>query len=178
MYENHNYIENSSMFWVQVGNGSNGLESKVLEELDNNTIVYNGTSYLFTQGKIYTYAGISNVVQNGVSYLYIGNTVTTTMNNAFDWGKNSAYAVPIGSLNFIPTHTTIALDNANSPASKWFECLEEGNNGVLAGVYGQEVVYGADTGNFVNLSNGTTTDFSNNTVRTFHGAIPLNGKIK
>lgn len=83
-----------------------------------------------------------------------------------------------GSIITIPTSNTIALDNANSPASKWFECLEEGNNGVLAGVYGQEVMYGACTGNFANLSNGTITDFSNNTVRTFHGSIPLNGKIK
>lgn len=189
---------------IQVGNGSNGYESKVLED----TIMmpkiwrHNITSIMsqgFTLAGIWMVAEISGSSSRFNNTLVIINSVTAvfhenSMNgwyvgsdgySIYDNSNNlkSYIQVYVGQKDVVwlgttPSHSTIALDNSNSPASKWFECLEEGNNGVLAGVYGQEVVYGSDTGNFANLSNGTTTDFSNNTVRTFHGSIPLNGKIK
>lgn len=90
-----------------------------------------------------------------------------------------------GDIQTQPVHGAIALDNANSPASKWFEVLEEGNNGVLAGVYGKELAYNlgttsfdGDNDKFDQLTNGTKTDINGVTVRTFHGSLPINGRIK
>lgn len=179
---------------VQVGNGSNGYESKVLDSaivekvhifksmntswsgINGN---WNGTVlYLDVIGnETDAYGGLGYYIYTGSYTATISNITTTklTLTKANGW---LYLGIVGGAIVTTPQHSSIALDNANSPASKWFECLEEGNNGVLAGVYGQEVVYGADTGSFANLSNGTTTDFSNNTVITFHGSIPLNGKIK
>lgn len=169
---------------IQVGNGANGYESKVLENITEygyDTIVTANVPFNIVQGQVYAFQGFDNEAvnvvlsyRNGVS----ASNITYAPNAVSPLGDASWTVISTNRYIGVPSHTTIALDNANSPASKWFETLEEGNNGVLAGVYGQEVVYGADTGNFTNLSNGTTTDFSNNTVRTFHGAIPLNGKIK
>lgn len=58
--------------------------------------------------------------------------------------ENALIDTLTGDIQTQPVHGTIALDNANSPASKWFETLEEGDNGVLAGVYGEEMIWGYD----------------------------------
>lgn len=99
--------------------------------------------------------------------------------------ENALIDTLTGDIQTQPVHGTIALDNANSPASKWFETLEEGNNGVLAGVYGEELVYNSgttsfdgDDDTFEQLTNGTITDLNGNKARTFHGSIALNGKVK
>lgn len=169
---------------VQVGSGANGYESKVLENATNIStyLSSDGLISLATGDTILVVDGhlgdIGNKGVVGTIYKYKASTYYPSIDTNVLWYSNTSLYDIVSTWVTIPSHTTITLDNSNSPASKWFEVLEEGNNGVLAGVYGQEVVYGADTGNFANLSNGTTIDFSNNTIRTFHGSIPLNGKIK
>lgn len=169
---------------VQVGSGANGYESKVLENATNIStyLSSDGLISLATGDTILVVDGhlgdIGNKGVVGTIYKYKASTYYPSIDtNVLRYSNTSLYDI-VSTWVTTPTHSTISLDNSNSPASKWFEVLEEENNGVLAGVYGQEVVYGADTGNFANLSNGTTVDFSNNTIRTFHGSIALNGKIK
>ena len=246
---------------IQVGNGANGYESKVLENFTN------VSTYLSSDGLISLATGDTILVVDGhlgdigmkgvvgTIYKYKASTYYPSIDtNALGYSNTSLYDI-VSTWVTIPTHSTIALDNSNSPASKWFEVLEEGNNGVLAGVYGKELIWDfskdqisdvvvsvpqstsfyskgtiyyvtdgrfngtweclVDTGaplsevaffevddviyysnsilpcfkrwdgngfgdndTFDQLTNGTKTDLNGNTVRTFHGSIAINGRIK
>lgn len=147
---------------IQVGNGANGYESKVLENVEiaphevydpsTNTNYYQNLTTVYVDNP-YTSNGTS-----GHTYLRIGASVLATTldfsvtTNWLDLGKGYA-------IGTTPQHSTIALDNSNSPASKWFKVLEQGDNGVLAGVYGKEMVwdYTADNGgsDFIDITEAT-----------------------
>ena len=112
-------VSNAVTGKVSVGNGTNGLESRVLEngELDET------------------------------------KTITT-----------------------IPQHNAITLDNANSPASKYFTSLavDTTNNEYVIQVTGEELAFnattnaydGVPTNDFKQLTNGTRTDVNGKVVKT------------
>lgn len=173
---------------IQVGNGNNGYESKVLEKAEpyitDAIRVHLGNTLDIVTGKKYIL--MDGFINHGKIVQRTGTTATNFTPSA-DWVADlgSTYTLIGWITEAVPTHTTIDLDNANSPASKWFECLEEGNNGVLAGVYGKELAYNlgttsfdGDNDTFDQLTNGTKTDLNGRTIRTLHGAIPINGNIK
>lgn len=89
-----------------------------------------------------------------------------------------------GDIQTVPAHSAIALDASTSPASKYFKVIEQDANGnIYQGVYGEEITYDGvgewgDT-DFSQLTNGTIPDINGgNDVRTFHGIIPIYGKVK
>ena len=160
---------------VSVGNGSNGLESKVLEnqysikEHDKILNPYGSTGELIA-GNTYIYTG--GAIAGNIGHLYkrLSYHPGGTIKN-FDF-TDRHYWEDLG-LATTPTHQTFTLDNSNSPAAKVFTTIEEDDNGeLLLGVYGEEMIYDGsdwgDEGKFTQLTNGTRSG-ANGTVRTYHG---------
>jgi hypothetical protein len=157
---------------IAVGNGSNGLESRVVE--DSVVGAYDG--------KIYADGATSNVIIVGKRYLIVGGdydgeiwtrqyqdyTGTIASDINFALFSEEAGAVPVfwsdRGFSLIPTHNPISLDNSDSPATKWFTTLAEMEDGELAvqtfseeGKYNASG-YGWNTGTgltFEQLTNGT-----------------------
>lgn len=165
---------------IQVGNGTNGYESKMLENefpYFDDYFEY-GVAKEYIKGKRYlTLLGGASITQYGV-YARLGDTYTSTfattyiVNDSSNWGL--LYIINSSSLS----HLAITLDNSNSPASKRFKAISQGTNGVVGSVYGMEFTAGGDTGSFSQLTNGTTTDWNGSTVHTFCGHIPINGEVE
>lgn len=89
-----------------------------------------------------------------------------------------------GDIQTVPSHSVLALDASTSPASKYFNVIEEDVNGnAYLGVYGEEITYDGigewgDT-DFNQLTNGTIPDVNGGAdVRTFHGIMPVYGKVR
>lgn len=153
---------------VQVGNGSNGYESKVLEnsEVGDFNILY---------------AYITKTTYEGVSYLLVGNDLpqkgkifTKVAGGTYDVTANisSNFGAPNwkegSNIILTPTHSTIVLDNANSPASKWFEGICYDDDYEYPFVVMEELAYNTtsssyngDDNKFTVLANGTVTDANN-----------------
>jgi len=159
---------------VAVGNGTNGLESKVLENTPIAIAIHvNSIANTITTGII----GITTVVwtdrtiadgyvngteiELGVVYLRIGDSFSGAMSTWNDvmWKKVGAY--------LSPKHSAVVLDTEVTPASKWFTSLAVAdNNEYCLQVSGQEVIGTGDNGKFDTLTNGTTTDANAVTVKT------------
>jgi hypothetical protein len=159
---------------ITVGNGTNGYESKVLENAENLYFDF----YVYADGEVFNYEGGKTYLFDGFDN-YNGVYVATDTNAVY---ASTSLAAGYGfiQVSTTPQHPTLTLD-ANDGA-KWFEVLEEDENGnVYAGVYGEEMVYDTTFGDgddFEQLTNGTDIDLNGNTVKTFHGSNPLNIKMK
>lgn len=139
---------------VQVGNGSNGYESKVLENTekdrdDYDFIVTAGTTYTIKTGNYVLRS--TNLDDNGIVFERIGGDVTSTFNASF-LDYPTLYR-PIYGFVTTPIHQSITLDNANSPASKWFEGLCYDDDYVYPFVVMEEMIWDYDLNN-----NGTTNE--------------------
>ena len=171
---------------IQVGNGANGYESKVLENaepyitdairvhLGNTLDIVTGKKYILMDGFI----NHGKIVQRT-------GTTATNFTPSVDWVTDigGTYTLIGWITEAVPTHQTLALDNANSPAAKYFNTLAEDNNNTYAQVFGEEITYdGANTwgdGDFTQLTNGTLPDVNGGSdVRTFCGLLPLNIGVK
>jgi hypothetical protein len=169
---------------ITVGNGANGYESRLLENVIghkydyflptsnyvlvvkiNEVVLYNGGAIAGIKGNVYK--------------RLLGATSGSADISVYDF-TNAGWE-DLGALSS-PTNNTISLDNSVSSSAKWFEVLEEDENGnAYAGVYGEEMVYDTTFGDgddFAQLTNGTDIDLNGNTVKTFHGSNPLNIKMK
>lgn len=192
---------------VNVGNGSNGFESRVVESasisdivtFDNQskgrllkdfrigTIFYASItgvhgSYPATVGhyyKLVNYDGQENVALDNQCYEY--STRYTDLGTSID----ESDITEKGYLSTIPSHNTISLDNSNSPAVKFIETIAEDDDGMAHyQVFAQEMTYNESTSSydgddnqFTQLTNGTLTDDNANTVKTLCASIPLNKYI-
>ena len=153
---------------VAVGNGSNGLESRLVENVDIPTepidIIVNvvmplvqGEFYWIYEDSISAEFGVGIYERTGASTASYTPTTSHTYGTAFGWEFRGISATT-------PDHNTISLDNSNSPATKWFTTLAEMEDGELAiqtfseeGKYNVSG-YGWATGTgltFEQLSNGT-----------------------
>mgnify|MGYP003999899077 CR=1 FL=1 len=159
------------------------MESKVLENSEPVKYEFSSDDYLGTEVKQYvTIAlnlGSSHASPGILGHYYerLGSSFTDTVGTMnWDFGTTTSWK----DITVLPTHPTLTL-SANNGA-KWFETLEEDENGnVYAGVYGEEMVYDTTFGDgddFEQLTNGTDIDLNGNTVKTFHGSNPLNIKMK
>lgn len=162
---------------IQVGNGTNGYESKVLE----NSEIYGKYEYDYKVSS-YNYANVSTgtkwlsdkITTNG-QYLSIYESVSAYRGNINMWVENftntSNWKLVYSAL--IPSHQPITLDNANSPASKWFEGICYDDDYEYPFVVMEELAYNTGTSSydgddekFTQLTNGTITDLNNKTVVT------------
>jgi hypothetical protein len=175
---------------VNVGNGSNGLESRVIEnaEYPTNMIITPDTEfgYILYIGQYATLYGFDNHEDGTVfKRLTVDAPAISTLPIAVDLttGGNEVYWEYTNSTDKIYNHNTIALDNSNSPAFKFIETIAEDGDGMAHyQVFAQEMVsnvgaYDGDDGEFTQLTNGTLTDDNANTVKTICASIPLNKYI-
>jgi len=173
---------------VNVGNGTNGFESRVVE---------NSLSDLEYDG-VLTANVVDSVVQNGIYKIYgfdlyndgltyvkrlgIDNS-SITLSNGADLGSSIYWElIEIPK----PTHSTISLDNSNSSAVKFIETIAEDEDGMAHyQVFAQEMEFNATDGDyaddiptFPNLTNGTADNLlGTDRVKTVVASIPLNKYI-
>jgi hypothetical protein len=164
---------------VNVGNGANGLESRLLE--NNESINYDYDVYAKDTVSIVTGDRILNNVDGRVLVRNSGSFSGT-------WSSLYTTAVLIAteyiwSVMPTPTHNTISLDNSNSSAVKFIETIAEDDDGMAHyQVFAQEMVtnngaYDGDDGEFTQLTNGTKDDDNDNVVKTIVASTPLNKYI-
>jgi hypothetical protein len=148
---------------VNVGNGDNGLENRVVENVDVGVADYDSKSVIgsnvFTGCIVYcddTNNGISTGII-GRYYKRIGSSFTWVM--PLDLLNTSSFedlgTIPLSST---PTHSTISLDNSNSPVVKFIETIAEDDDGMAHyQLFAQEMVwdYDADTGLEISTIDGT-----------------------
>jgi hypothetical protein len=181
---------------VNVGNGSNGLENRVIEntvEADVNIATLIPID-IYIANPIVTGDIVLNWwdenAPNGLGFYErtSGSSNTWVPNNETFSGWSFVASYP---LSTTPTHATIALDDSNSPAVKFIETIAEDDDGMAHyQVFAQEMVsqggvYGGDTtdelgnGTFTQLINGTLTDDSPvpTTIKTIVASKPLNKYI-
>jgi hypothetical protein len=170
---------------IATGSSDGGYESKVLENVHKIGYDFKDTDYYGTTVSLTAYNEIMYCTGANTTGV-VGGYYTRTEDYAFidpddtnlsgDWELVAIEGITI------PQHPTLSLNTDDSSASKWFEVLEEDENGnVYAGVYGEEMVYDTTFGDgddFEQLTNGTDIDLNGNTVKTFHGSNPLNIKMK
>ena len=170
-------VSNAITDKVSVGNGSNGLESKVLENVEANGSTFNtlvSQTVTMKIGDIIDNTSDSNTNPGSLPYLYEVIQEITYDVNAVSLGNTSYFKIiySSGIISTTPEHTTLQLDNSISPASKWFTSLVEMENGELAvQVSGEEMitnvgVYDGDDNTFSQLTNGTLTDLNGNPTKT------------
>ena len=163
---------------VNVGNGSNGLESRGLE---NAHIGAGETAYPLVDVNVYPNATIEmygfSLIEDGTIFLYSGPStlagnygVNTDFEADADW---TVVPTPIGST---PDHNTIALDNSNSPAVKFLETIAVDDDGMAHyQVMAEEMVwdFGADevTEATVVADTDTVTVFLANTLYKITGTV-------
>jgi len=173
---------------VSVGDGTNGLESRVLENaevgadyMSSNTELGSingiplklGTIVETVKGR----TGANPVTKVGEFYkwVYADNYLSTTVSDylgSTDFGGAAWVKVP--NISTTPQHNTITLDAANSPASKAFTTLAVDDNGeYVVQVFGEELAYNATTtaydghtSDFTQLTNRTLTDLNGAQVKT------------
>jgi hypothetical protein len=167
---------------VNVGNGSNGLESKVVENsiVGYDYEIYAGATLDFISGNTYYVVDDSIGWSKGSIIEWIGSTVPayTVPSN---WVGSSS--ILLGYTDSTPTHSTISLDNSPSPAVKLIETIAEDDDGMAHyQLFAQTMVtnagaYDGDDNQFTQLTNGTLTDDNANVVKTICASIPLNKYI-
>jgi hypothetical protein len=171
---------------VNVGNGSNGLESRVVENTAS------GYTYLSTNKSAPTVTVDETVVKvadghtaGGIVGGYYLRQYTNQTNydlSVQDYSNTTTWKF-LGTQSSTPTHSTIALDDSNSPAVKFIETIAEDEDGMAHyQVFAQEMVsqggvYGGDDNQFTQLTNGTKDDDNANTVKTIVASRPLNKYI-
>jgi hypothetical protein len=175
---------------INFGNGDNGLESRVVENIELNGADYStdsGTIQLLQYDIIYI---TNNSSSGSVGNFYkmirgdFGTGVPLADYTGFD---NDADFEDLGKsfISALPTHSTITLDDSNSPAVKFIETIAEDDDGMAHyQVFAQEMVsqggvYGGDDNQFTQLTNGTLTDDSPvpTEIKTIVASRPLNKYI-
>jgi hypothetical protein len=168
-------ITNFATNKVAVGNGSNGLESKVLE----NTIILPEWDFSIGSGSSITSTPTTKMLLlEATADFNAGDIVVYTAGDLTNWTFNSA-SVVLPSWNKItttPSHATLVLDNEVGPTSKWFRTLALAeNNEYVVQVFTKELIFDVDYGDtdlFEQLINGNFVDDNGNTVLTRVGIYP------
>jgi hypothetical protein len=185
---------------VNVGNGDNGLESKVVENSATIGFPYDiidvgNPSALVSTLEPFRYY---RIVGSGYTNVSTGDLVYSTDNtpSVTGWYPSSTsfeseYFIKVNT----PSHSTISLDNSNSPAVKFIETIAEDDDGMAHyQVFAQELAYNSDTSSYDgdtvdSLGNGTFTQLTNGTlkdlnweagdpeIKTIVSSIPLNKYI-
>jgi hypothetical protein len=177
---------------VSVGNGSNGFESRVLENAEVGVYDFNssvGTVDLLGELRIVK-AIVGNFTTGIENHLYkridgnSGAIDLSTQSFTFHTQWEDLGLAPITST---PQHSTINLDNSDSSASKRFDmlCVDPSNNEYCIAVVGEEGAYNAlgygwaddENNDFEQITNGSVLDFNGTTVNT-RFAIKRTGKFK
>lgn len=159
---------------VAVGNGAKGLESKVVEDVDMiGAYAYSAipnVAYSYYAGEIkYVDSKVFPNIHKGTGYYYFPTALSNWAVNSLDTFGTHIF---IGRYLNIPIHSTIALDNSNSPAIKTLSTIATADDGeLLYQVFGEEIVGTGDTGSFSQLANGTKADWNGTTVRTVCATI-------
>ena len=175
---------------VSTGNGSNGFESRGLE----NAFVaeYNVLSSSTVVGEIEAGDIILNDLGDyGVkNAFYIANFSFPSHAPSilgYSSTSNFTYLGLLGSyessvINTTPSHNTIALDSSGDKAVKYFLALgKDSDNNAYGVVASKEIdfdVDSGDTGLFEQLIDGTDLDDNGNTIKTDISYIPLNYKME
>lgn len=151
---------------IPTGNGSNGYESKYLENLETYISVTNklllGVAFDYKVGDVFIAGeGFTNFIEGNYYEVITALAGTPTSGYSNTWTRL------LGSFPSIstPQHNTINLDNSDSKASKRFYTLEEDENGLL-----QEVMYTTEMKwDFLNdsSSEGATTITDGVTALTY-----------
>ena len=149
---------------VNVGNGSNGFESRVLE---------NANIVNFSQQCI---LGVAMDVAIGET-VYVDNTFPLAVEGMYRWWHTSALIswtpntstafndptlwIPIY-IGSTPSHSTLTLDNSNSPAVKFIESIATDEDGMAHyQVFAQDMVWDYDNDSWVDggslLTDNTTS---------------------
>lgn len=184
---------------IQVGNGSNGLESRVVE--NNLVVVGDKTIYPVTLsiGEQIFINDPSNKFNGYILEVYvtaIGGWTVDTFNGCtiqpdgttIKYSNGTTYLKIVSAGSFLqttPTHNTIQLDNSNSPAYKHLICKGVDSDGMIHDVaISQELAfntgtnsYDGDGSKFTQLTNGTLIDLNGNTIGTKFSTKPT-GKFK
>jgi len=161
---------------VSVGNGTNGLESRVLENGEVCDYVHIASEL----GQVIHYKAYETILVNTQDTRssqgdIVYNTVDLEITVASASFDQAGSWLSYGSvLSTTPQHNTITLDAANSPASKAFTTLAVDDNGeYVVQVFGEELAYNATTtaydghtSDFTQLTNGTLTDLNGAQVKT------------
>jgi len=170
---------------VNVGNGSNGLESKVVENvvyIKPKLICNAGDTHTMNTGDIFEIYGFSGYADGSLYERIVSTSYTGIFNDGVSWNNTVNYRYLGKQLN-LPSHSTMALDNSDSPAYKMIETIAEDDDGMAHyQVFAQEMVsnsgaYDGDDNTFSQLTNGTLTDDNANTVKTIVASTPLNKYI-
>ena len=147
---------------VSVGNGTNGLESRVLE----NVIV--GTyDYMIQIGDVPT-VNVGDIILIDKEFDNVTEYTIGVANVSFSGielaATNSLTWLDLQGNLPLPTHNTINLDNSDSPASKSIPALVEFDNGEYGVSYMQEEMvwdYTADAGTEATSIAGTVAQNAN-----------------
>jgi hypothetical protein len=169
---------------IPTGNGSNGYESKGLENCEITAIhqVEVGQTITFVTGDTFFVNDNSfDLATYGEVYERVGGQGTGTFQSTNNWKDETLWKF-LGFTDTTPSHNTINLDNSDSKASKRFYALESDSDGMKqVAMYTTEMAYDAvdphydgDSGLFTQLTDGTLTDDNGNVVVTSRTAIKLN----
>jgi hypothetical protein len=159
---------------VSVGNGSNGLESRLLEnsEIGYYDVLSVGTTIDLIQNEVYKVENSefnSGVLLNNKFVIWqTGDVIGYTPDPTWE----PVNALPSLNTTTTPNHNPITLDSEASTASKWFPVeVTFPNNEIGIGVIAEELasnagVYDGQTNEFTMLSNGTLIDLNGVVVNT------------
>ena len=174
---------------VNVGNGDNGLESRVVENAVVGAIpIIMGETYIGTLESDTLYEFI-NFTDMPTRYYKTIDGYTLVVNGTFDNNLNITSSPnwrQWTNIQTTPSHNTISLDNSNSPAVKFIETIAEDDDGMAHyQVFAQEMEYNETDGDyaddiptFPNLTNGTADNLlGTDRVKTVVASIPLNKYI-
>ena len=169
---------------VQVGNGTNGLESRLVEnatiaEYDEEAII--GNELILTIGKkvYFNDPNFSVVPLDTVRTSKINYIIPSVSSVEGDIGNNWDYGVKYN-ITTTPQNNPITLDSSNSSAYKHLPAIFADSDGMAHfGLFSQEMIsnagaYDGDDNEFSQLTNGTTTDDLARTITTKVSSIPLN----
>lgn len=158
---------------IAVGNGTNGLESKVLGNTEGRSFDYttnDGIQYCDFSTKILATSANTNGGTAGHIYAMVKPSISTVDASLHDFSPTSEWWTDVTTT---PQHSTITLDNSDSPACKYFStlCVSDDNEYVVQ-LPSVEVIYDTvalsygEDGTFSQLTNGTLTDLNGNIVKT------------
>lgn len=164
--------------YIQVGNGDNGLESRVLEngEMFTAEVLPSG-AFTALANNIYEIPNTTAVKYAGMLFKKSGVNGTTDWSILDDnyWETTTDWTF-LGTIGTTPQHPTLSLDNSTAVANKYFKTIAEEDGELVSQVFMESMEYDGtwgDNGEFEQLTNGTNIDLNGNTTRTFVGKISL-----
>jgi hypothetical protein len=171
-------------------NVGGSLESRVVENVNiinyDYIVVAGNNSITRNLGDIWMLIGFDNY-PDGTILEVVTDDGYGPFNYPSDYTSFSITTVwhTLGLYLGTPSHSTISLDNSDSPAVKFIETIAEDDDGMAHyQVFAQEIEfntstssYDGDDGEFTKLTNSTTTDDNDKLIKTIVASIPLNKYI-